>query len=106
MSKLKNSLTQKIMSLPGVSEKFYPSDTGGFTSFIYNGKDFAHYHPTDEIDLRLTKKVIASEKVTHPSDSEIHPKRSKTSPWIELRFSSNKELADTFRLVKLAIDQI
>ena len=106
MSKLKETLTKKILSISGVSEKFWPNDEGGFTSFIYKEKDFAHYHSSNEIDLRLTKKVIAKEELTHPTDSSVHPKRAAGFPWIELRFSTVKEVNETFRLVKLAIQQI
>ena len=106
MSKFKESLTKKILSVSGVSEKFWPNENGGFTSFIFKDVDFAHYHPTDEIDLRLTKKVIASEGLSHPQDSTVHPKRAKGSPWIELRFSSAKEVNEVFRMVKIAIGQI
>ena len=106
MSKLKESLTKKLLSISGVSEKFWPNEDGGFISFIYKEKEFAHYHPSNEIDLRLTKKVIAKEALTHPSDSTVHPKRAKGSPWIELRFSSIKEVNETFRLVKVATEQI
>ena len=106
MSKLKASLTEKILGIAGVSEKHFPTASGGFTSFIYKNIEFAHFHPTDEIDLKLTKKVIASEKVKHPKHSAVHPKRSSGSPWIELRFSSAKEVNEVFRLVKLATEKI
>ena len=106
MSELKASLTEKILGITGVSEMQFPTDRGGFTSFVYKNKEFAHFHPTNEIDLKLTKNLIASEKVKHPKGSAVHPKRSNGSPWIELRFSSAKEVNEIFRLVKLAIEKI
>jgi hypothetical protein len=106
MSELKESLTKKILSLPGVKEEIWPNESGGFISFKFKGKDFAHYHPSDEIDLRLTKKVIAAESVIRLPNSIVHPKRAKSSPWIEIRFSSEKDLNEIMRLVKLAIEQI
>lgn len=56
MSTLKESLKEMILTIPGVTEKFWPTDNGGFASFIFKGKDFAHFHAGNELDLRLTKK--------------------------------------------------
>jgi Family of unknown function (DUF5519) len=106
MPNQKAILSEKITSIPGVSEKYWPTENGGFTSFIYKGKDFAHFHSGNELDIRLTKKVIASEKLEHPSDSVDHPNRSKNSPWIEVRFNTQQEALDVYRLVELAIKQI
>lgn len=106
MSTLKESLKEMILTIPGVTEKFWPTDNGGFASFIFKGKDFAHFHAGNELDLRLTKKMIASEKLVHPKDSVDHPNRAKGSSWIELRFSSERDVLDVYRLVLLAIKQI
>ncbi len=106
MKNLKELLNKQISSIPGVTQKFWPTENGGFTSFIYNDKDFAHFHAGNELDLRLTKKVIASEKLSHPADSVVHPHRAKGSPWIELRFNSKEDVYDVCRLVALAIKQI
>ena len=107
MSKLKELLSQKILSIPGVTqETFKGKDGGEFTSFSYRNKDFAHFHPGNELDLRLTKKVIAKEKIVHPKDSIVHPNRAQGSPWIELRFNTQTELLNVYRLVELAIKQI
>ena len=106
MSNLRRELEQKILALPSVTINTYQGKNGEFSSFVYKEKEFAHFHNDNELDLRLTKRVIASEGVVHPSDSINHPKRSKASPWIELRYNNKKELAKVFGYVKLAIAQI
>ena len=106
MSNLKETLREKILSIPGVVEKYWPTENGGFTSYVFKNKDFAHFHPGNELDLRLTKKVIAKEKIVHPKDSVVHPNRAQGSPWIELRFNTQTELLNVYRLVELAIKQI
>jgi len=106
MENLKELLTCRILSIPGVTKQYLATDNGGLTSFSFNGKDFAHYHTGNELDLRLTKKVIASEKLVHPRDSTVHPNRSQNSPWIELRFNSKAEVAVVHHLVALSIKQL
>lgn len=92
--------------MSGVTIQTYEGKDGEFSSFVYKNKEFAHFHNDNELDLRLTKQVIVNEGVLHPSNSINHPKRSKASPWIELRYRNKKELAKVFGYVKLAIAQI
>jgi len=106
MSTLKKELEKKILELSGVTTQTYQGKNGEFSSFVYKEKEFAHFHNDNEIDLRLTKRVIASEGLSHPIGSLQHPKRSKSSPWIELRFTNKTELFRVFEFVKLAIAQI
>ena len=56
MPDLKKKLTARILDIPGVTEKFWPTESGGFTYFSYKDKDIAHFHAGNELDLRLTKK--------------------------------------------------
>ena len=106
MTNLKHELEKKILELPDVTIKTYQGKNSEFSSFVYKDKEFAHFHNENELDLRLTKRVIADEGVSHPDDSEHHPKRSKASPWVELRYKNKKELTRVFGYVKLAIAQI
>jgi len=106
MANLKQTLSKKILDIPGVTERFWENETGGFRSFIFKNKDFAHFHKGNELDLRLTRKVIAREKLKHPQGSVDHPNRAQGSPWIELRFETEDEVLNICRLVELAIKQI
>jgi hypothetical protein len=87
----------------GVEEQPVPGHNDGFAGLSYRGKEFAHFHHDDELDLHLTRSVIAREGVIHPSNSLVHPKRSKTSHWIELPLKTEPDLDHVTRLVKLAI---
>lgn len=75
----------------------------GFSSLHYKGKDFAHFHGNNELDIRLTNKIISEQKLSRPTNSEKHPKRSITSPWIELRFFEGNDIENIVRLVKLLL---
>jgi hypothetical protein len=72
---------------------------------FFRGKEFAHFHSDTELDLRLTRRVIASLGLAHPPGSVHHPTRAARSPWIEIRFSSPDEVQRAVELVKLAVAQ-
>ncbi|MCB0280920.1 MAG: DUF5519 family protein, partial [Calditrichaeota bacterium] len=74
-SDLKQQLTRKILSIVGVTERFWPTDSGGFTAFVFKNKEFAHFHSGNELDLKLTKKLIAAKQLQHPENSTVHPNR-------------------------------
>ena len=82
------------------------SKVAGGTALFYKGKEFAHFHNEEEIDLRLTRKVIKSMGLQHPPRSSHHPTRSASSNWIEVRFSSDAEAVQVAELVKVAIEQL
>jgi len=105
MSKLQATLIALITDL-GVEHVPYPDRDDGFCGLRYRGKEFAHFHNFNELDLKLTKKVIAAEGLTHPPDSEVHPRRGASSHWIELRFRRKADLAEIVRLVQLAMKTV
>jgi hypothetical protein len=105
MSDLRAELIRRLEKL-GVEHCPLPGRTDGFAGLRYNGKEFAHFHDDHELDVRLTKAVIARERLVHPPDSRVHPNRSKTSPWIEVRFTTRADVDRAVRLLKLAIDQL
>ena len=106
MSKLKTELITQLLGIDGVSEKVFAGKNGEFVSYIYKDKEFAHFHGDSIIDLRLTKKVIASENLQHPKQSKQHPTRSPKSPWIELEFSNKQQTQTVFAYIKLSLAQI
>jgi len=80
--------------------------TDGFAALCYDNEPFAHFHNDHEIDIRLTKAIIARERLVHPSDSTVHPGRTSKSHWIEVRFTTPRHVERIVELVKLAIDQL
>ena len=106
MNSLRNQLSKKILNLPNTEKKVFNGKNGELISFLYKNKEFAHFHNNNVIDIRLTKRIIQQEDLKHPSKSENHPKRSLSSPWIELQFNNKKEIALVFSYIQLAIEQI
>jgi hypothetical protein len=102
MTSLRQQLIARVTTL-GVEEQPFPGRDDGFAALCYRGKPFAHFHHDEELDLHLSRPVIAREGLAHPSNSVVHPKRSKNAHWIELRLKTAADLDRVTRLIKLAI---
>jgi hypothetical protein len=105
MASLRIELVRRLEKL-GVEDRALPGRDDGFSSLSFGGKDFAHFHNDNELDIRLTKGIISSEGLVHPIDSRVHPNRSKSSHWIEVRFSKAADIERLVHLVRLAIEHI
>jgi hypothetical protein len=105
MPSLRARLIERVKEF-GVEDRPLPGRDDGFSALCYRGTAFAHFHNDNELDIRLTKTVISREGLQHPPGSMVHPKRSKTSPWIELQFHTPADLDRVVRLVRLAVDAL
>lgn len=103
MTKLKKLLIEKLEKIPNLEDR--PSKVAGGSAIFYKNKEIAHFHHNNEIDIRLTKKVIKLEKLNQPDDSEFHHHRGPSSEWIELRFKTEKQVDEVVRLFKMALKQ-
>jgi hypothetical protein len=102
---LRAELVARLREL-GVEHRVVPGRVDGFAALVYGGKDFAHFHDDNELDIRLTRTVIEREGLVHPPGSKNHPKRGPRSPWIEVRFTRRTDLERVVDLVKIAITQL
>ena len=100
--KLRDKLVIELEKIPGLEDR--PSKVAGGSAIFFKGNEIAHFHHNNEIDVRLTKKVIRAEGLHHPSDSKFH-QRNPNSEWIELRFRRQEHIAEVVRLFKLALRQ-
>jgi hypothetical protein len=103
VTELRRKLVKKLNRISGLEER--PSKVSGGSAIFFNDREIAHFHHDGEIDVRLTKKVIRKEGLTHPSGSKIHHHRSPNSEWIEIRFKNLKDVNEAVRLFKLALEQ-
>jgi hypothetical protein len=104
MSQLKEKLLVELRKIDGVQDR--PSPVSGGTALFYSGKEFAHFHDDNELDLRLTKKRIQALGLTHPARSIHHPNRSPNSPWIEVRFYVEADVKSLENLVRVAVSEL
>ena len=103
MSKLKAELVSRLAEIPGVTHQPWPDREDGFSTILIEGKEIAHFHNFNELDLKLGRNLIAEEGLQHNSNSVTHPNRVEGSNYIELRFNRTNNLAEVVRLVKLAV---
>ena len=96
--------TASFAKIEGVEDR--PSPVAGGTALFYFGKEFAHFDSDNELDLRLTMKVIQAQGLVHPSGSIQQPTRSPSSPWIEGRFTTPKDVVHVAELARLAIAEL
>jgi len=101
---LKDTLLRELSKIEGVTAQ--ASSVSGGTALFYRGKEFAHFHHENEVDLRLTKKVIQAMGLTHPQGSVHHPTRGTGSPWIEVRYQDNAGVKSLLELVRIAVKQL
>ncbi len=101
----RNQLMRELNKI-GVVEQRVPGRDDGFAGLVFRGKDIGHFHDDHEVDLRLGKQLIAREKLKHPPDSRVHPKRAKSSPWIELPLFTTAHVKEVTRLVNLVISRL
>lgn len=102
-SSLKEQLLNDFKKISAL--EIQPSKVAGGHALFIGKKEIAHFHGANELDLRLTKKIIKQEGLTHPRGSKTHPGRKNGSEWIELHFTRKIHLKEILRLTVLAINQ-
>ncbi|KAF1711134.1 hypothetical protein CSC70_04200 [Pseudoxanthomonas kalamensis DSM 18571] len=105
MHALRKRLSRKLREI-GVEEQAWPGRDDGFASLMYGGKEFAHFHSECELDIRLGKDVIKRERLSRLPDSTVHPDRSASSPWHEMRILADADVDEAVRLVRMAVERI
>ncbi|HPF73210.1 MAG: DUF5519 family protein [Rhodanobacteraceae bacterium] len=104
MGKFKDQLIANLETIDGFEAR--PSPVAGGTALFFRGKEFAHFHHDQELDLKLTRKVIQSLGLVHPAGSKVHPNRAASSAWIELRIESEEAVHRVADLVRTAIAKL
>lgn len=101
MASLKQRLLDRLAGIEGLTAE--PSPVAGGTALVHRGREIAHFHHDHELDLRLTRALIAASGLSHPRDSVVHPKRAASSHWIELRLQDADDVERVAGWVEQAI---
>ena len=104
MRDLKAELLEELRKIDGLEDRSSP--VSGGSALFFRGREFAHFHNDNELDLRLTARVVKAQGLSRPDHSTFHPTRSGSSPWFEIRFQGANDLREVTRLVRLAINEL
>jgi hypothetical protein len=96
---LRRRVRTRLLAIDGVVE-----GGGAFTdgpAFWVNGKEVAHWHGDDALELRLTKRVISEQRARLKADPRIELRRN-TSDWLMITVVSPKDVDLAVELAELA----
>jgi hypothetical protein len=97
---LEDRLASGLLSLPGVEEG--KSRFGPESAFFVAGREFAHVHREGEIDLRLTRSVVAARRDELEDDERVAMRR--TSDWVTVTYSSRVDVRFVLGLARAACE--
>ena len=97
---LTERLASGLLSLRGVEEG--KSRFGPQTAFFVGGREFAHVHSDGEIDLRLTRPLIAGRRDGLEDDRRVSMGRS--SDWLTVSYSSARDVRFALDLGRAAYE--
>ncbi|MFK7965485.1 MAG: luciferase family protein [Burkholderiaceae bacterium] len=103
MAELRRRLISKLEGIPGIEVRRWKPDAD-FTVIEYHGKEVAHFHGNNELDVRLSKEIVKRDGLTHATNRIGHPDRKNGGRWLITRFTRDRHLDEMVRLVKLAIE--
>ena len=103
MAELRNKLIARLERIPDVEVRQWKSGSD-FTVIEYRGKEVAHFHGNNELDIRLSKEVVQRDGLTHAPNHIGHPNRKNGGRWLMARFTREAHLGEMIRLVTMAIE--
>lgn len=104
MPGLRKKLIEKLSEISGVTVDHWKDSE--LLCVFYKGKEVAHFHGNNEIDIRLTRTIINQEGLKPPPNTKSHPNRSNKTKWIVQSFRRSEHVEEMVRLIKLAIKQL
>jgi len=87
----------ELSRLPDVKQSPSRFGSHGNLAWSVSGREFAHLHADDLLDLRLPRAVQAE----HRSDPKAHF-RGATSEWLEFEFHTMDDVAELAKLIHAA----
>ncbi len=102
MAMLRKKLISKLEKIQGVDVRLWRPDSHLMVIY-YRGKEVAHFHGNNEIDIRLSPAVVKRDGLTHAPNRIGHLNRKNGGTWLIVRFTRESHLAEMVRLIKMAI---
>lgn len=102
MARLRKKLISELEKIPGIDVHLWKPDRD-FMVIDYKGKEVAHFHGNNELDVRLSPEIVKREGLTHAPNRVGHLNRKNGGIWLIVRFTRESHLAEMLRLVNIAI---
>lgn len=103
MAELRRQLIGRLEKISGIDVHLWKPDYH-LMVVAYKGKEIAHFHGNNEIDIRLSKAIVKRDGLTHAHNRVGHPDRKNGGRWLIIRFTRENHLQKIVRLIRMAID--
>lgn len=103
MAKLRKILISELEKIQGIDVHLWKPERD-FMVIDYKGKEVAHFHGNNELDIRLSPEVVKREGLTHAPNRVGHLNRKNGGTWLVVRFTRERHLSEMLRLVRMAIE--
>lgn len=104
MAQLRKQLISNLEQIPGVQVQLWRPDSE-LMVVNFKGKEVAHFHGNNEIDIRLSKEIVKRDQLTHDPNRIGHRDRKNGGRWLVVRFTRKQHLPEMERLVRMAIQE-
>ncbi len=103
MAKLRKLLIDELEKIPGIDVHLWTPERD-FLVIDYKGKEIAHFHGNNELDIRLSPEIVKRDGLSHATNRVGHLNRKNGGTWLIVRFTRKVHLAEMLRLLKMAIE--
>lgn len=95
------ALIARFEQIADITVDYYKDTT--LLCIFYQGKEIAHFHGQNEIDIRLTASIIRLEGIQPPEKIASHLNRPAQSRWIIQALNDEQTVESITQLIQLAI---
>ncbi len=96
---LADLLDERIQSLPQVDKR--KSKWSSNDAYSIKGREFVHFHGSNKIDIRLTKKLQKKFADMIKGDARVES-RIRPSEWVMLTLLKTNDVEFAYHLIRLA----
>ena len=94
MAVLRGKLIGELEKMPGIYVHLWKPD-GDYMVVDFNGKEVAHFHGNNELDVRFSPEVVRRDNLKHAANRVGHSNRKDGGTWPVVRFTRESHLANT-----------
>jgi hypothetical protein len=97
---LRDDLERRLTEMPGLIRR--PSSRGHGHTYFAGGREIAHFHGDERLDVRLTRDVIGQRKVHRAFDDRVKT-RGPSADWVAVRVVEARDVPLALALVGDAV---